>query len=193
VLQHFYYGRSLAVMPADLKRILEEAIVTGVEPVLDDDQKELITWLGGVAPGLCEAYATPEARDARLGLCAGSYAPYIEFIPDTYDALAAGGLTAHDVAVGHRIGEAGFEKVLHAIAGDIAARFLESGEQTWEIVVARTRFFLDLTGCVIGYDPVYGQCPSHAEYLATSVSLQREFGPRLNRDNKPNPSATGND
>jgi hypothetical protein len=103
----------------------------------------------------------------------------------TYDELASRGLTACHVAVGHRIGEPGFAIVLGAVAGDITADFVESGERTMEIVVDRVRYGIDRTGRVICGIPVYRGRPSDLEFRATAARLQRQFGPRLNPDNRP--------
>jgi hypothetical protein len=189
MLNEFSFGRSVAVIPADLKQVLEKAIKNGVEPHLDDEQDELYTQICGIAPGIIEAYVSPAARDARLGLDTS----IVEFIPAGYDELAIGGLTAHDVAVGHRIGEPGFEDVLGAIAGEIASGFLQSVEQTREIVVGRVSYVIDRTGRVIRWLPLYGEGPSDVVLRATAAWLQREFGPRLNPDKKSETHQARND
>lgn len=189
MLERFFYERALPMMPDDLKQVLDTAYRTGVEPELDDEQDEMYTQICGVAPGLVEAYATLATRDARLG----AYASYVEFVPASYDDLVAAGLTARNVAVGHRIGEPGFEEVLRAIAGEIAAGFLHSAEPTAQIVVGRRNYVIDRVGHVLCAIPVYGDGPSDAEYQATAAWLQREFGPQLNLDQKPPASEARND
>jgi hypothetical protein len=77
LLKTLYYARALAVMPAGLKQVIDDAFRKGVAPDLDDEQDALFTEICGVAPGLVEAYATPAARDARLGPCS----PHVEFSP----------------------------------------------------------------------------------------------------------------
>ncbi len=117
----------------------------------------------------------------------------VEFVPAIYDELAAAGLTARNVAVGPRIGEPGFEQVLGAIVDEVAADFLQSVEQTAEIVVGRVTFVVDRAGCVTGETSVYGEGPSEAVCRATAAWLRREFGRRLNSDKKPTASEASND
>jgi hypothetical protein len=189
MLNQFSFGRSVAVIPSEFKQVLDEAMRNGVQPDLSDEQGELCTQIYGIAPGVVEAYASPAARDARLGRYAGN----VEFVPATYNELATAGLTASNVAVGPRIGEPGFEEVLRAIVDDVAVGFLESGEETVAIVVGRVSYIVDRTGGVIGWTPVYGEGPSDAVCRATAAWLRQEFGPRLNRDQELAASETSDD
>ncbi|MDP2411507.1 MAG: hypothetical protein Q8M26_14630 [Pseudolabrys sp.] len=181
MIDQFSFCRSMPLLPKGLKEILDAAYRSDAEPALDDEQDALYTRICGVAPGLVEAYATPAARDARLGPCAA----HVEFVSAGYRELATAGLAAGDLAVGHRIGDVGFEAVVRAIVEKIACRFLQSTERTAEIVVDRVAYTIDRTGRVMSAIPLYGEGPSDTVFRATAAWLRREFGPRLAPDAEP--------
>jgi hypothetical protein len=130
-MSKFFFARTVAQLLADIERILADKGDTH----LSDEQDERFTNVCGVVPGVPEAFATRAARDAALGPC-GAYANVIE---TSWDQAVAAGFAASDVAIGHRLGDAEFDRVAKPVVDAVARKMQLTGEPG-TIVIARARY-----------------------------------------------------
>lgn len=124
---------------------------------------------------LVEAYATAEGRDAALGPCGQG----LERVPVNHQQVGTGGTPSHRIAIGHRVGECGFEAVLTTIAGHVAANFESSGQEAGEITAGGIVYSFDSAGRPIRSEPLLSRKPSAAEILTTQSWIWKELGARL--------------
>lgn len=130
-LDKFFFATTVAQLPADIERTLGAQ----GEAHLSDEQDERFTDVCGVAPGPPEAFATRAARDARLG----PFGAYARVIETSWGQAVAAGFTASEVAIGHQLGEAGFDRVAKPVLDAVARKMQLTGEPGM-IVIARSRY-----------------------------------------------------
>lgn len=160
-----------------LSRDLAVHLAAHGETGLTDEQNELLTYAAGVAPGFPEVFTNTVRRDGALG----PYGRYTEFVKTSFDAVAAVGYRASGFAVGHRLGECGFNLLAPAVIKAIANKMISAAEPG-TIIIARVRYEIrQVTGGGIAINA----CPEFdvpADRLQTEMTmhwLQGEFARRL--------------
>ncbi|MGL3107263.1 hypothetical protein [Bradyrhizobium sp. BR 1432] len=173
-MHNLSFARPVARMPG----WLAEKLTTDAPLLLDEEN--LLDAIAGVAPGYPEVFATVEARDAALGL----FGPYVEYIPIARVEAEIGGFPFAEVAIGHRLGEAGFERVAAPVLDAIADRMRHHAGHC--VVIHRARYLIlrqedDLIR-VCGWHPEFDADLDMADGLKTAMHIQSELNRRLQCD-----------
>jgi hypothetical protein len=122
------FARAVALVPQDVVDIL-----TGQgNHVLLQRLRSFV-----VEKELSEAFATEAARDRALG----RYGQVAQFVRMDWDEHLQAGFDFTDIAVGHAIGEEGFDRLAGALV-DAHAQTITRSRRPREIVLARCRYFV---------------------------------------------------
>lgn len=172
-MRHLSYDRAVARLPDELA---QKAWAFG-DQSLSDDEDELFTRIAGVAPAYPEAFATKAARDAALG----SYGAYVEFIPASWAQFEATGWTTDQIAIGHSLGEDGFDQVAPAVLDAVAAKMGKTS-MPGSVIIGRVRYDVcrtDTGGIAVSACPEFVDTVDDHQVEKTMRWLQAEFGRRL--------------
>jgi hypothetical protein len=123
------------VRRADIQDAIGLAVAYEEPPNLTADEDRVFTVNCGRMPGFPKAFATPSARNRRLG----PFRRTVDFAPTTYSEIKQASFAAHGVAIGHRFGEDGFKAVSAAVLPALAARIRSTGDCVG-LVVNRARY-----------------------------------------------------
>jgi hypothetical protein len=156
-----YYTRAMRRATAD-----PQLLADGVAADRADPQR------ARVPAGLVEIYASEAARDCALGAVGRE----LKFVACTADDAAFD--TAAEFAVGHVVGEEGFEAVLAVVAGRLAPLLLQPGPH--RVIVNRAAYAVAGNGRSLGAQPLMpASQPSEAVVLATRCAIWRALGERV--------------
>lgn len=169
----YRFTRPIGLLPSDLAA----RVAAHGEDSLTDDQSELLTSAAGVAPGFPEAFTNAASRDSRLG----PYGPYAEFIKANLDEFEAAGWRVSGLAVGHRLGESGFNLLAREVVKAVAHEMI-SDDRPGTIIIARVRYDIrKVTGgsITISACPEFDVPADQQEMEMTMRWLRDEFGRQL--------------
>lgn len=125
-----FFARLMPTRPGNLGKILADQIMM---PLPD----KLRAGAGGLILGQPEGFATLAARDAAVGPC-GKH----RMSATSWHEVEESGFTPADVAIGHRLGDLGFDRVAKPVI-DAVAGFMVRTSYPGVIAIARTRYGID--------------------------------------------------
>ena len=169
----FRFARPIAMVTCDLAMHLAAHGENG----LTDEQSELFAQAAGVAPGFPEVFTNTVRRDSALG----PYGRYTEFVTTSLDEVEAAGYRASGFAIGHRLGECGFNLLAPAIIKAVANKMISGGEPG-TIIIARVRYEVCQVSCggiIISACPEFDVPADEQQIEMTMRWLQAEFARRL--------------
>ena len=156
---------------------LAAAVGAHGEEGLTDEQDELFTCVAGVAPGYHEVFANGARRNSGIG----PYGEYAEFVETTLAEVETAGYTASGFAIGHRLGEAGFDLLAAAVI-DAVAKEMAEGARSGTVIIARVRYDIRTGtggGITVSACPEFGVSADDQQMETTMRWLQGEFAQRL--------------
>ena len=169
-----HYTRHLPLIRPDVQAAIGVAVAYEESPNLTAEQDRAFTASCGWMPGFPEAFATASARDQRLGPFRGA----VDFVPTTYPEIEQAGFAAHDVAIGHRFGEDGFEAVSAAVLPALAARMRSTGDGV-DLIANRVRYSISPDGTVLSTYAIFGQRIADDELAGTIAWIVGALFPLL--------------
>jgi hypothetical protein len=165
----YSFARPISLLPSDLAAHGEDG--------LTDEQDELLTCVAGVAPGYPEVFTDTASRDSALG----RYGRYVQFIETNLDVFEAAGWRVSSYAIGHRLGESGFNLLAREVVKAVAQQMIsEDGPGT--IIIARVRYnIFNVTGggITIGAFPEFDVPVNQQQMEMTIRWLRAEFARQL--------------
>jgi hypothetical protein len=172
-LDDLFFAQPMLGPPRDIGRTHAKKGKTPL-PVWRDD---LLIDAAGNGYGCPESFATQAARDAALGVYGR-----VRFIAKSWPEVQATGFFTSDIAIGHRFGEEGFDRVATPVVGAVISDMERTGE-LGAIVIARIQYKLregwDYQIIVDGGVPQFGVDANEQEIAATTRWLQETFAERL--------------
>lgn len=165
------FARLMPVPASDLSKILPEQL----KMKLHD---RLRTGAYGLMLGQSEGFATKAARDAVLRPCGERKA----IIATTWPEAQTHGFSTASLAIGHRLGDVGFDQVVHPVI-DAKVSFMICTSYPVAVVIARTRYEVDYDydGNIVvdGDMSQFGFANDEQEIVETAHWLQEEFNNRF--------------
>jgi hypothetical protein len=169
-LDDLFFARLMPVPASDLSKILPEQ----KKMKLHD---RLRSGAFGLMLGQSELFATKAARDAVLRPCGKHKA----IIATTWPEAQTHGYSAAGLAIGHRLGDAGFDQVVHPVI-DANVSFMICTSYPVAMVIARTRYEVayDYDGEIVvaGDMSQFGFANDEQEIVETARWLQKAFNDR---------------
>lgn len=169
----YRFARPIVLLPSDLAAHL----AAHGEDGLTDDQSELLTCAAGVAPGFPEVFTNTVRRDSALG----PYGRYVQFIKTRLDEVEAAGSGASSFAIGHSLGESGFNLLAPAVINAVAKKTIW-GDEPGTIIIARVRYDIRKVtdgGITISACPEFDVPADQQQMEMTMHWLKGEFAQRL--------------
>jgi len=165
----WHYACLLQLMRPDIDKALPAAVAQDGLPKTTAGPDGVFLETCGLIPVFPEAYATAEARDARLGTFHGM----VQFVPTTYAAVKQAAFATHEVAIGHPFGDAGFEVVAAVVLAAVADRIEATGAIV-TVVVDRIRYWIGPGANEISARAVFGSNTPSEESIPTGAWVTSE-------------------